>query len=118
MKRLCVLGFAPLVAASAFAALAADPPRPPDVVAVDEPAPGAPVPWKPSQVDVLEQRMKKADPPARTEARDMDPTSAVYKAQAEVIAAQHDYERQKQQAAGDRLREAKAKLAAALAPER
>jgi cobalt-zinc-cadmium efflux system membrane fusion protein len=149
MKALGLLGVPLLLAASAFAVLTPGPAPPADVVAADEPAPEAPVPEPldvtdraapedPRVVHVfspvtgrltkvhvrLWQRVKKGDPLATVEPPDFDPTSDVYKAQADLIAAQHDYKRKKElftlgesradfEVAADQLRDAKAKLAIA-----
>ncbi len=149
MRGLDRLGVPLLLVASVFESVGGSPARMQDVASVDEPASSNPLPetlvatgrlttddarvahvYSPvtgrvTTVHVRQgQRVTKGDPLATIEAPDLDPTSDVYKAQADFIAAQHDYRRQMQlfamgeprrdlEEAADRLRQAKASLAIA-----
>jgi membrane fusion protein, heavy metal efflux system len=150
MKGLGLLGVAMLVGASALAALRPAPALPADAGSLDEPVSGepedetlvvtglvtmdearvahvfSPVAGRVVKIHVRPgQRVNEGAPLATIEAPDFDPTSDVYKAQADFVAAKHDFERQKQlclmgecqsvEAAADELRAAKANLAIAIA---
>jgi cobalt-zinc-cadmium efflux system membrane fusion protein len=146
MRGLGLLAVPLLVAASAFEAVAPIGARQVEVVAVDEPpfagpedetlvvtghvtTDGArvahvssPVTGRVARVHArLAQRVKKGDPLVTVEAPDMDPTSDVYKAEADLIAARHDLKRKHElfamgesradyEAAIHEAREAEAKL--------
>lgn len=127
MKRLGLLGVILLVAASVFEAVRPAPVAPADAGLLDEPVPAEPVDetlavaW---HVTADDGGQRKGHRLATIEAPDFDPTSDVYQAQAEVVAAQHDVKRMKAlfevgepradlEVAIDRLRDARTKLAQA-----
>jgi len=146
MKGLRLLGVPLLLLVSAFEVFGSSPAESVDVAGVDEPAPSepvqdtvvvsgrvttddarvahvySPVAGRVTKVQVRQgQRVKKGDALATIEAPDFDPSSDVYKAQADLIAAEHDAKRMKTlfelgegradfEAALDRLRAAKANM--------